>query len=409
MEFQIQDLDTQELPALDGKFLVVETRSDGYTGTVAGNYNYEVEMSENEYYIYPTFWDDYKEKFVRQDALVVYTSGNTVYTAGNIGEDPFSPTEIRKLIVYDYMQKDKRVVQAFKIFANEAFTIGKYNIFVKDVIAKDNPNITRVTGVSISNKNLSLNVGDKKKISYSIEPSNATRKDVEFKSSNTDVVTVSDSGEVTAKANGNAEITVTTVDGNFTDKAKVEVTTAVTGVSLNKNSLYLNKGDQESLTHSLSPKGATNKKVTYASSDTDVATVTQGGQVTAVSDGNAEITVKTDDGGKTAKCTVKVVTPVSDINFTKSELSLEEGKEETLTHNIIPNDASNKNVSYSSNNTDVATVDNNGKVTAKKAGEATITVTTEDGGYEATCKVTVTDPEPEVSEDNGSEEENTGE
>lgn len=322
MEFQIQDLATQNLPALDGKFLVVETRSDGYTGTVAGNYNYEVEMSANEYYIYPTFWDDYEEKFERQDALVVYTSGNTVYTAGNIREDPFSPTEIRKLIVYNYMQKDKRVVQAFKIFANEAFTIGKYNIFIKDIIAKDNPNIIHVTGVSISNKNLSLNVGDKKKISYNIEPSNATRKDVEFKSSNTDVVAVSDSGEVTAKKVGEATITVTTEDGN-----------------------------------------------------------------------------------KSSTCTVAVEEPVvkvESIDFDKDAIELEIGNKKKVTATVNPSNATSKAFEYMSSNNSIASVDQEGTVTANRAGSVNIVAKTEDGGYEDTCRVTVTDPEPE---DNGSEEE----
>lgn len=171
-------------------------------------------------------------------------------------------------------------------------------------------------------------------------------------------------------------------------------TVSVTGVSLNKNTLSLDKGTSETLTATVAPSNATNKNVTWTSNNTTVATV-DNGVVTAKAAGTATITVKTEDGNKTASCTVTVaeasVISVTSVTLNKNTLSLEKGSSETLTATVMPSNATNKNVTWTSNNTDVATV-NNGVVTAVAAGTATITVKTEDGNKTASCTVTVTNP-----------------
>lgn len=167
----------------------------------------------------------------------------------------------------------------------------------------------------------------------------------------------------------------------------------VTAVSLDKTTLSFDAiGKSEKLTATVEPDDATNKNVTWSSSNPSVATV-DNGVVTAVGEGTAVITVTTEDGGKTATCTVTVrietTIPVEGVSLDTTTLYMTKtGQSAKITATVVPANATNKNVTWSSSNTDVATVDN-GIVTAVGNGEAIITVTTEDGGKTATCTVTV--------------------
>ena len=166
----------------------------------------------------------------------------------------------------------------------------------------------------------------------------------------------------------------------------------VESVKLNKSSLTLVEGDSETLEATISPSDATNKKVTWKSSNVAVATV-EDGKVTAVKFGKATITVTTEDGGKTATCEVTVQDKgisVTEVKLDKSTLALMEKESDTLIATITPDDATNKGISWKSSDKTIATVEE-GKVTAIKAGKATITATTEDGEKTATCEVTVND------------------
>jgi uncharacterized protein YjdB len=171
-------------------------------------------------------------------------------------------------------------------------------------------------------------------------------------------------------------------------------TIPVTGVTLNKSTLALKVGLNETLTATIIPSTATNQNVTWTSSNNAVATVSSGGSVTALAVGSAIITVMTADGNKSASCSVTVsaaTVSATGVTLNKSTLSIPVGSNETLTATVSPSNVTNTNVSWSSSDATIATVAN-GKVTAVKAGTATITVKTEDGGYTATCAVTVTIP-----------------
>ena len=168
----------------------------------------------------------------------------------------------------------------------------------------------------------------------------------------------------------------------------------VTGVSLDKESLVLGIGESDTLTATVLPEDAADKSVTWSSSDSSVATVDNNGKVTAVSEGQATITVITNDSGFTDTCQVTVVNQkihVIGVWLDKESLSLEMGDYDTLAATVLPENATDKSVTWSSSDSSVATVDNNGKVTAVSKGQATITVTTNDGGLTATCDVTVVD------------------
>jgi len=249
-----------------------------------------------------------------------------------------------------------------------------------------------VNSVTLSPTAMTLAEGESQTLTATIAPSNAENKNVTWTSSNTEVATVSN-GKVTAVKAGKATITVTTEDGGKTATCEVTVnakTSPVTGVSLDKTAHEMTEGEEITLTATVNPDNATNKNVTWSTSDAAIATVTNG-KVTAVKAGKATITVTTEDGGKTATCevTVKAKTfPVTGVSLDKTAHEMTEGEEVTLTATVNPDNATNKNVTWSTSDTAIATV-TNGKVTAVKAGKATITVTTEDGGKTATCEVTV--------------------
>ena len=165
---------------------------------------------------------------------------------------------------------------------------------------------------------------------------------------------------------------------------------SVTNITLSSESISLVEGDSETLTATVSPSNATNKKVIWAVTDGSVASV-DNGRVTALKPGRTTVMAVSDDSGKTATCQVTVNTKVynvESVSLDKTGITLAEGGSQTLTATVYPSNATNKNVSWKSSNTSVATV-SNGKVTAIKAGTATITVTTDDGGKTATCQVTV--------------------
>ena len=168
---------------------------------------------------------------------------------------------------------------------------------------------------------------------------------------------------------------------------------AVTGVTLDKTSLSIEAGQTAQLTATVQPGNADNQSVTWSSSDNNVVSVDATGKITANAKGSATITVTTADGGKTATCTVTVTEPaapvaVTGVTLNKNNTTIYTGRTETLTATIQPADATNKAVTWTSDNTGVATV-NNGVVTGVSIGSATITAKTADGGFTATCTVTV--------------------
>ena len=251
---------------------------------------------------------------------------------------------------------------------------------------------TPLQGIDITPSTFALDNGASRTMSVQYTPATASNKTLSWTSSNNSVATVDSSGKVVGKGNGTATITAVSQDGNFRDTATVTVTTRVTGVTLNKTTTTINKNSTETLIATVQPTNASNKTVTWTSSNTAVATVDTNGKVTAKANGTSTITVKTAEGGFKATCVVTVVTPVSSISLNKTSTIIEVNKTETLVATIQPSTASDKTVTWESSNNNVATVDTNGKVTAKANGTATITATSSNG-KKATCTVTVITPE----------------
>ena len=239
-----------------------------------------------------------------------------------------------------------------------------------------------VSQIKLGKTELTLYEGEEETLTASVLPENATDKTITWTSSDKSIASV-ESGKVKAVKKGEAKITAKA--GDKTAEVKVVVLAPISGLSLGKDQVTLYIGETETLEATLSPADATLKDpISWTTSDESVAKV-DGGKITAVGKGTAKITASA--GGKSASCNVEVLKSVSGISLDKTTLEIPIDGFEILTASIIPSDATpRKEITWSSSNTDVATVDE-GKVTAVGIGTATISVSLE--GYTAECNVTV--------------------
>ncbi len=273
---------------------------------------------------------------------------------------------------------------------------------------KEKDKSVAVTEVRLDKSATTLVEGDTEELMATVMPENATDKGIEWKSSDESVATVSQTGLVTALKEGSSAITVITNDGGF--KATCDVTVnkkviAVTSVVLGNTELTLVEGEEEKLAVAVTPENATDKSVVWESGNESVATVSQEGLVTAVGEGKATITVKTNDGGFSALCEVTVkkkVIAVTGVKLSAASMTLREGDKGTLTATVEPANATNKNVEWWTSDLDVVSVTStsggsNSYVEARGAGKATVTVKTEDGEFSASCEITVEKKEVPVT------------
>ena len=392
---ELTNLSAKTLPELHGKFLVVETLSDGYTGTVNGHYNYEVVTKGEDYEIYPTLWNNEKAQFVKADEMVVYTNGDTVFYVTRTIKDPYNHAVISELIVEEGMDKDKRTLQAFQLFADDLFSIGNYNVFLTHQIdVVDSPSNVKVESVSLDKESGTLYVGDTVELTATVLPENATVKDVTFSVVPEGIATVTATGAkatVTARVKGSANVIVTTLDGDKTAQYALTVKehVSVSGITLNKEATSIVKGATETLVATVTPPDAENKAVTWASDKPAVAKVDQNGKVTAVDGGTANITATTVDGNKVATCVVTVTVPVTGVTLDTNAITLEIDGTQKLVATVAPTNATNKKVTWKSDKPEIATVDQEGTVTGVADGIANVTAETEDGKKVDTCAVTV--------------------
>ena len=394
--------------------------------------------------------------------------------------------------------------QIYYSFSTKYFysTAGRSGVPFEETVIPNLPDIVYVTAITLNNSSLSLTKGNTAQLTATAYPTNAENRAINWSTNNPFVATVDNNGKVTAKAAGNATIYATAADGSG-KSAACTVTVTDSSVVIKPQSLTLNEtsvtvviGETETITstllpanasdtrliHSMSPEGyfktsgyttgnigtfnvegvkegtatlkiasksdpniiasctvyvvksdilvtnlimsqpsaelqvgntmnlsvtvspsnATNQSVNWSSSNSNVATVDSNGVVTAKGTGNATITATSADGtGIKRTCAVKVVPrtdpviKISSLSMSKTSASLDIGDTLSLSVTVSPSNATNKSVTWSSTDTSVATVNTNGVVTAKKAGNANIKATAADGsGVTATCRVTVNTPEP---------------
>ena len=270
----------------------------------------------------------------------------------------------------------------------KAIKVGKVTITAKagektatcEVTVKPVP----VSGIVLDKTSVELLEGESITLNATVSPDNATDKTVAWATSDSTIATVDNNGLVKAIKVG--KVTITAKAGEKTATCEVIVKPVlVSGIVLDKTEVELLEGDSITLTATVSPDNATDKTVTWATSDSTIATVDNNGLVKAFKVGKVTITAKA--GEKTATCevTVKPV-PVSGIVLDKTSVELLEGESITLTAIVSPDNATDKTVIWSTSDSTIATVDN-GIVEAIKVGKVIITAMA--GEETATCDITV--------------------
>lgn len=282
---------------------------------------------------------------------------------------------------------------------------GTANITVttKDQNKKATCNITvaqQITQITLDHNSVEMNEGEVAKITASSYPETAANKSITWSSNNEDIAKVDQEGNITAISKGTATIKAEASDGGGVyATCAVTVKRLVTSIVISNTNLTVNVGKSLTLNASVTPSDASNTSVSWSSSDKSIASINESGVVTGVSAGSVIITATAKDGSNVkTECVVSVVQPVTGIDLDKLSISLLEGESYTFTITIYPENASNKEVTWSSYNENVATVDDNGKVTAIAKGSAIITATAKDGsGVYKSCEVTVIKPASSIS------------
>lgn len=255
-----------------------------------------------------------------------------------------------------------------------------------------------VSGVALNKKVATVNVGKKVTVKATVTPANADNKTLAWTSSNTKIATVSN-GVVKGVKAGRVIITAKTTDGsNISATCTVTVKQPVTRISLSKKATMYT-GKKLTLKAKVNPANASNKALTWKSSNTKIAKVASNGVVTGVKAGTVKITATAKDGSrKYATCTVTVRQSVSKITLSKTNVVLpKKGSSYNVRVTVAPKNAYNKNVAVKSANTKVAKVSASTvksgktvKITAVKKGKTKVAFTAKDGSKKsAICKVTV--------------------
>lgn len=253
--------------------------------------------------------------------------------------------------------------------------------------------VVLVTGVELDKDKLELHIGEGYSLTATVEPSDATNTSVSWSSSAPDVASVDAGGAVKALKSGNATITVKTVDGGFASTCAVTVagTSVPESVTVSPSTVEVAEDAKVQLTATVSPAGAS-QEVEWAVQNTDIAKVDANGLVTGVKAGTTKVFARSREYPDIqGVCEVTVIkdSTLKGISLSPTEITMTVGQSYALKVIYTPEYAANKKVSWSSGNADVAFVSAEGNVVALAEGTATVTATSEEGGYTASCTVTV--------------------
>lgn len=266
-------------------------------------------------------------------------------------------------------------------------------------ISLDNTDITAeckitviqpVSSIKLNHIALQLEPDEAYQLIATISPDDANNKAISWISTNEIIAKVSNNGIITAIKPGKAIIRAITEDGGFTAECAVTVVQPVASVTISPKSANLIVGKNATLSASVLPTNADDKSITWSSSDSSIASVSENGVISAVSPGVAQIYASSNYNPEIKDfCEVTVIQPVTGLNLDKNEMEMVEDESTRLQATVLPDNASNKKVNWTSSDISIAMVSGDGTVYAIKAGQATIMATSEDGGFVALCKVTV--------------------
>ena len=246
------------------------------------------------------------------------------------------------------------------------------------------------TDISI-NKIDDLDIGDSKQLAISWKPNNVTYKDVTWSCSDNNVATINESGELEGLKEGTVQITAITSNGvsNSIDVSIVPV--LATSISIDEVGQSLKIGDAKELEINWEPSNVSYKNIEWSSSDNSIAAVNSSGKVVALKDGKAVITATDKNSGVQASVNIEVVpVPVSSINISSNSTSLYTGGGTNVYASIEPSNATYKDVTFTSSDESVATVNEYGYVSAVSSGSAYIYATSSNG-KKSSVKISVED------------------
>ena len=268
------------------------------------------------------------------------------------------------------------------------FLMAAMSILLLAACKEIEPEKVLVESIAVTPDNVVMTVGDKDTLSVGYVPENAENKSVVWSSSDEAIVTVEE-GVLTAVAAGDAVITAD-CDG-VTDECIVTVNEKdieVESVELNKTEAELVVGETFRLEATVLPEEASGLTVTWSSSASEIVSVDDEGNVSALSEGKATITAEA--GGVTATCDVTVSSasiPVESVTVSEESIEIKIGETFTLTATVLPENAEDKTVTWSSSDNAIATVSDDGVVTGVAVGNATIVAAA--GQRTAVCSVKV--------------------
>ena len=253
-----------------------------------------------------------------------------------------------------------------------------------------------VSAVKLESKSLTLLIGQTEDLSEAayVTPETATEQGLRFEVDDPQIASVTSDGVLSAKQTGTAKVTVTSKEPGEKPKSatlQVKVLKPVDSITLDKTEFDVGKGRTYTIACNVGPEDASNPKVVWTSANPEIAKVSSKGVVTGVGTGSTTITCTADDGsGVSASAHVTVITAVKKVAFESRSMAVTEENSLSISASVTPEDATNPALKWTSSNTAIASVDENGKVTAKKSGECTITAEAADGsGAKASMTVYV--------------------
>lgn len=263
------------------------------------------------------------------------------------------------------------------------------------VTVKENKSIIPVEGLcwsatGTSRMDIHVAKGANGTLSACVVPDNATNQGISWQSSDSNILTVSQDGSYKALENGDAVIIATSVDGGFTAICDVVISQDAAGITMDKTTLVMEEFEQQRLEATITPADTRDKTIEWSSTDDNVATVVYG-IVTAKQAGSCKIIAK--HGDFTAECSVEVTCPVTSIDFGEHSATMKLGDRMRISATIIPARATDRALLWSSTNENIASVDDEGWVTANATGIATVVaLSNSNPTANAVCRITVISP-----------------
>ncbi len=291
--------------------------------------------------------------------------------------------------------KDEIVLNSLNELGETTITIKEENSGIATVC--NVKVMTLIENITFNQETINIEKGDNVELNtlITVNPEDATEELI-WTTEDGEIVEVTEEGRLVGVKEGTTIIKVTNEEGTIEATCQIKVVISATGISLNKSTTTINKGNTDSLTVTITPEDTTDP-VTWTSENTSVATITpdatgRTATINAVGAGTSKITVTC--GSKTAYCTVTVKIPATGVSVTPSTKKIEPNETVQLTSIVMPSDTTDTTVTWTSDNTSVATVTSTGLVTGIKDGTAKITA--KYGDVSNYCTLTVETPPPTI-------------